>query len=740
LLKLHPIAAACVLVILASQAQAQEGPPGEGGPRAGTKLERVEVTARPQSDTDLRRKSQVAKQVYGREELDKFGDTNVQDVLKRLPGVNMSGGAPRMRGLGSGYTLILINGDPAPPGFALDQLDPAQVERIEVTKGPTADQSAQAVAGAINIILKDAPKVTQRDLRLNTSYSAVRPGASGSYTYGEKKGDVSYSLPISIFSWRGLNESVTTRVSPVYDPADTTPPLTLVRQERITQTQEQNFWGAGLNSAPRLNWKINDEQSLTAMAFLQKGSWHFNPENNDSNEVGTPSRDSNARNIGTFQLIRGNVQYQNQLTELQRIEVKAGVQDARGTFNNTTFSTPGRASIGDNTDRNFTQGGKFARILNDQHSLSVGWDLEWRKREELRNTTINGQPQLIGVDGLPFSASIQRQALFAQDEWEISPQWSAYLGLRSERIATESAAEGDAQRRNTSSVTTPLLHLNYKLDPKGRDLIRSSLTRSYKAPNLNQLLARPSVSNLAPNRDTPNTQISADFMGNPELRPELATGLDVAYEKYLAGGGMISIGGFVRRVNDLMRNVTTLEQPGSPLNVSPVVARYVTRPVNFSRAQATGLEFEIKGRAGELLPSMFDPKLPLNLRASFNYYRSKVEALPGPDNRLDAQQPWSANLGFDYRMSSLPVNMGASFAHTPGYVTTQTLTQSLEQSRTRSLDVFAQWMLSRTSSIRISANNFAPVDTQQRVIVPDGYTDTERSGRTQFGLSWETKL
>ncbi|WP_431263158.1 TonB-dependent receptor plug domain-containing protein [Roseateles chitinivorans] len=83
-------------------------------PTSGKRLDRVEITGR-NTDSELRRRSPVAKQIYGRDELDKYGDTSVADVLKRLPGVNVSDGAPRMRGLGSGYTLILINGDPAPP-------------------------------------------------------------------------------------------------------------------------------------------------------------------------------------------------------------------------------------------------------------------------------------------------------------------------------------------------------------------------------------------------------------------------------------------------------------------------------------------------------------------------------------------------------------------------------------------------------------------------------------------------
>lgn len=193
-------------------ANAQEADTGAGGAdRPNVRAPRVEVIAKPQSDADLRRQSSVAKQIYGREELDRFGDTNVLDVLKRLPGVSVQGGAPRMRGLGSGYTLILLNGEPAPPGFQYDQLDPAQIERIEISRAPTADQSAQAVAGSINIILKQAPRSLQRQLRAGLSYRAVRPTIGFSYAQGERIGDWSYNLPISFFQWRGLNRTLLER-------------------------------------------------------------------------------------------------------------------------------------------------------------------------------------------------------------------------------------------------------------------------------------------------------------------------------------------------------------------------------------------------------------------------------------------------------------------------------------------------------------------------------------------------
>ena len=59
-----------------------------------TTPQRVEVQAAAADDTDRRRREPVAKTIVGREELDKYGDTALGDVLKRLPGVSLSGGRP----------------------------------------------------------------------------------------------------------------------------------------------------------------------------------------------------------------------------------------------------------------------------------------------------------------------------------------------------------------------------------------------------------------------------------------------------------------------------------------------------------------------------------------------------------------------------------------------------------------------------------------------------------------------
>jgi outer membrane receptor for ferrienterochelin and colicins len=691
----------------------------------------VEIAGRLGS-TELRRAASVAKQIYGREELDRFGDTNALDVLRRLPGVNVGSGGPRMRGLGAGYTQILINGDPAPQGFNLDQLSPLQIERIEVLRAPTAEQSTQAVAGTINIILKDAPRRSQRSLRLGIGDGRDRPMANTNLTIGESKGPLALSVPLSLFEWDRENRTTVERQMAGTNglPA------------RSEQMGAGASWGWGYNLAPRLNIKFSDEQTLSLASFFQKGYWNNRTDYTNRVLAGTPVLDDDSLGEGTWENRRGNLTWAHRFREDQRIEIRAGVQQSRWTFDsrNMRASALQLRSQGGGQDDGITQAGKYSLLLGTAHTLTAGWDLEQRDRHERRETTDGaGNALLPAFEGQPFEAQVRRQAFYVQDEWEISPQWQLYLGLRQERIASESTSATNPVR-NESSVLSPLAHVTYKFDPKGRDMIRASLTRSYKAPGLGTLLARPQINAAYTNTNITNTALASDRIGNPTLAPELATGLDIAYEKYLANGGLISVGIFHRQLSDVVRNVTALR------TVSWASApRWVTEPLNFSDATTSGVELEVRGRAADLLPKLLGNAKALNLRASVNLYRSRVAALEGPDNRLDGQQPWSATLGFDQRISGLPLNVGGSVSLSPGYDTRQTEDQWVRRSSTRSVDVFAQMFISQTMSLRVAASagvqQFGPPNGSSTTLLSNGdYTSAERYTKPQINLSLDMRL
>ena len=729
---------------------AQEADTGLGdSDRPSVRASRVEVTAKPQSDADLRRQSSVAKQIYGREELDRFGDTNVLDVLKRLPGVSVQGGAPVMRGLGSGYTQILLNGEPAPPGFQYDQLDPAQIERIEISRAPGADQSAQAVAGSINIILRQPPRSLQRQLRAGIGYRAVRPTASFSYSHGERIGDWSYNLPLSFFQWRGLNRSVLERGTIDNPSLDR-----LGLGVDSLQQGRQEVWGQGINLAPQLRWRPGSEQEMSFQGFFQRGEWNqalmyanqrfessqqSNPGPNGDRPEGPHAQglstylEPDTRFSGGWTNANAQVKWERRLGDDRKLELRAGARHSEGTFDGS--NSYGRRAVGGNKDRNLTQGARLAFGLGEAHAASLGWDLEWRERDEFRTVTVNGVPQLYDYEGFPFGARISRQAVFVQDEWEINPDWTTYIGMRHERLSTR--ADGlDSGQGQTSSVTTPVWHLQRKLDAKGKDQLRLSLSKSYKVPEPWQIIARPTISAVYQDLGRSNIETSPDRVGNPDLKPELATGLDASLERYLPSGGVLSVGGFYREVDQLVRSLTRLREVSWSS-----VPRYVAMPENISKATSYGLEVEIKGAIGELLPSLSDPRLPIQLRAALNYYRSSVRGVPAPDNRLDGQQPWSALLGMDHRLKTSPLSYGFQYTVNPAYRTNLSALQFAQTGKVTSLDGYALWRIDRASSLRFSVSNINASDRLSLSGFSSGdYSATRSFTLRQFQLGYERRL
>lgn len=180
----------------AANAQQNPAAPASAG---SAPLELDTVVVRPDANRDDRRESTANKITVSREDIARFGDANITDVLKRLPGVTVTGGAGRtlevrMRGLGSGYTSILLNGDQTAPGFSIDSISPDLIDRIEVFRTATADKSAQAVAGTINIVLKQVVRQPQKDFKATVASERGRPSLNLSTQSADRTGAVSYVL------------------------------------------------------------------------------------------------------------------------------------------------------------------------------------------------------------------------------------------------------------------------------------------------------------------------------------------------------------------------------------------------------------------------------------------------------------------------------------------------------------------------------------------------------------------
>ncbi|HET9644187.1 MAG TPA: TonB-dependent receptor, partial [Burkholderiaceae bacterium] len=650
-------AAFSLLCTLPTLAQTQPAP--EPSPQSP---QRVEITGGRDSDTEQRRQSTAAKIVIGRDEIERMGDSTLGEVLKRLPGITAQGapgrgGAIRMRGLGGGYTQILLDGDRVPPGFSLDSINPEQVERIEILRAPTAETGARAIAGTINIVTREGLSRRSNDLRVGFGLETGRLNPGASWTRNGGSGSFNYNVSLSTFHFKRKTggATTTTRVDstgmPVFQELEEA-----VGEERRT----------GLHLTGRLQWRVGDEQdALTLMPFLVQSHGGSRRVSQLERLLGTPDindRDysrAQTESSSDYTVARLNGQYRHRLADGTRLEwhAGAGLARIRSDSHQQEFGGSDPQTVDDRLrtrDRSAHFNGKATHLLDNDHNLVAGAESEVSRRTE--SALRNGAPVLESSDNL--QASTLRLALYAQDEWKLSSRWAAHAGLRWEGITTrgegvQSSGTGTSSDHNRSSVWTPLLHAVYKPDPKSRDQLRISLTRSYKSPTLQSLIGRPSLS-------THNDATRPDRVGNPNLRPELATGLDVALERYLAGGGVLSANLFYRHITDYMRTVTTT-------GIVPwsAAARFVSRPRNVGNAITQGLELEAKFR----LDQMMSDAPHVDVRSNLSLFRSRVRGVPGPDNRLDEQPGATANLGADYRWRGLPLTLGGNLNWTPGYTT-----------------------------------------------------------------------
>ena len=686
--------------------------PAPAAPVHTDQLAPVQITGNRADDLQERRNSTAAKIVVGRDEIDRFGDSTLGDVLKRLPGVTIQGrpgrgGAIRLRGLGNGYTQILLDGERVPPGFSLDSLSPDQIERIEILRAPTAETGARAIAGTINIVTREGYSKRVNDLRLIAAWENRALQPSIAWTRNIVAGDWTINYSLTAFAQDRDSSSTTFTQDNRLD--DGSPRL---GQVDVGSVRERRH---GLHATGRLQWRGEggiDQLNLTPILIYGRGTTHRRGRLTQTCPDVTPPCDpvpydtASTEGSGSYSLARLNAQWNRRIASGGRIEARTGVGQAwQPSRSDRTEYTGGAVSrtfddSGASRDTSYSTSLKLTTPFLEEHSVVSGAEFELNRRNDTRHPLENGVP--VASDfGDNLSARALRYAVYAQDEWSLTPNWAAHAGLRWEAIATRgSAAEGEPDATNRSSVWTPLLHAVWKPDPKGRDQVRFSLTRSYRSPTLSNLIARTTYNPRYPITG-PNLPTQPDRTGNPDLKPELANGIDIAVERYLAGSGLLSINVFRRNLTNYMRSVTSLDTVSYSSS-----KRYVLRPENVGDATTEGVELEAKFRLSDVWADA--PKVDVRSNASF--FRSRVRGVPGPDNRLDQQPDYTANLGLDYRVPSLPLTLGGNLNWTPGYLTRISDVQTATLGRKLVADLYGLWTFSPTLALRVTASNLAAAD------------------------------
>jgi outer membrane receptor protein involved in Fe transport len=683
-------------------------------------MQQVTVTA---SKTIEREQSTTTSIVIGREEILRQGDSTLADVLKRQPGITIDGtpGRPaaiRMRGLGNGYASILLDGLPAPAGFALESISPDLIERIEIMRAATAEFSNQAIAGAINVVLRKSIAKTQTELKAGTSLIDGHVAPTLVAQRSGRSGALAYTVAATVK--RTDNQLASTAVEEGIAPE-------LLRYSDLNDRQIED----SIELAPRLSWQPDERETLVSQTFLR-----WRRINNRKLEHETTVRgDSTGFPNGLHRYRTAPLNLYSDLSWTRKLAAGAQLttklagshttRDADFVFlgSNAAYEPTGVHQVASGpTESDVTLNGSYRRPLGAAHALAFGWEAGRKKRSEYRREQQfdgAGKSTMLPTDE-HYDAQVQRTALFVQDEWEIGPRASLYLGLRREDLHTTGAGNAHVPVDVNSGVWSPIVQALFKRAATQaggpRDQFRLALTRTYKAPAIALLMPRRYTV------DNNNSATNPDQQGNPNLRPELAFGMDVAWERYFGKDNLVSVGTYIKRIGDV--TVDRIYRQGGV---------WIITPDNNGDATVRGIELETKLN----WPG-------IGVRANITRNWSRVDNVPRPDNRLDGQVPLSANLGLDYKPVATALSAGGTFSYRSGGPARESSTLSSYSSARRELDLYAAWQPSARARVRVSASNIG----HPGYVEQSGFADERQflsrtsSSRTftAWRLVWEQTL
>ncbi|MCA2999170.1 MAG: TonB-dependent receptor [Rhodocyclaceae bacterium] len=692
-------------------------------PAPAPKVERIEVTE-SQGKYDARREDTATKIVVTEAEIKKFGDTQLADVLKRLPSVTVRGTEVMMRGLGGGYTQILLDGQKAPPGFTIDSISPDEVERVEIIRAATADLSTQSIAGTINIVLKKKFKPDASELKIGYGRATGSRRPNVSYQTSRQKDNFSYSVVATarqtILDYKFLSDSFADDATG-----------RLIYRRPFSGDWTGRFTNA--NVSPKLNWTLGEGHTFAWKFFLGRGQGSSNSSGETLASIGTPPPYPVTRNPveRSTWFARSDVTWNRTLAGGAKWELKAGIDSfVRRTKEDTYGYTPQRELIYSrneeitNPDRDLKFSGKYTQPFGVGHTLAAGWDSSvgaLRYQRKIRDNAIGSSPLRLSeqID----NPSVSSLALIAQNEWNLSEHWSVYAGLRWETIKTDISGNDYASVSNQFSVGSPILQTLWKFKDAPGWQTRLALTKTFKAPDKSDLTPRVTYVSLN------NSPAEPDYRGNAQLKPELANGLDVALEKFWEKGSSLSLSATVRRISDVTRRNTVLTD-----------GRWVNAPTNDGRAVSRSIELDTKFP----VQTLYANSPPIDLRVNFSRNWSEVKNVPGPNNRLLSQTPFSATLGLDYRMKDGNFVAGGSITFRSGADSRTSVNTFESYPARREVDFYGLWKFSKNDQLRLTLANILredSVNTSRYVDATGTLGDTSRTpSRMEIRLNLETKL
>lgn len=665
---------------------------------------------------------------YDLEHFQRFEPLTVGDMLKRVPSVAfvsdvLEYDGAQLRGLDPGYTQILINGKKVPGAgndrsFFVDRIPAELVERIEIIRSTSANRSGDAVAGALNIVLRDAYEFDGKYVRLGAlrfDDGEVKP------TYGAvASGEVGGGRLLGGFNVQGRYNPKVKRSDRFEEPGGD-----FVDREDQDDTRDGDDYSANLSYTRDIG-----TGRLSVDGFYVRTDRTETEHSVEYNDPTSTDRDNLLSINDQVEKIRQDnwslgVEY---AFDMAGGRTEFDIDYAR--FDDDTRSTEEESGFDDEDMPPSFDEREGTRTLTDTRDSEGSFKLSHKRGvggatmefgvnylDKRRDTTL----QVSEVDTDEEGAALPPYDEFDRndsriDETRVDPYlmfsgtagalaWEA--GLRYETTDVDVAFDDEAAS-NDYNTLLPSAHL--KWDFTGADRLLFSVGRTVRRPNFDQILPLTLEEEFGDN----------DFTGNPTLDPERAWGVDFGYERRLGARGVFGVNVFYRDVKDLIEIVNTGEPSSTAIGdyedevedfldenpgATPTTPGYpqfdpdsfVYTARNVGDGSVYGIEFDLSTPLTALgLPDT-------GLFVNYSWLDSDVKDDFG-ERRFNNQAKYVYNVGFIQDLPEWGMSFGASYRR-QGDAFSRMLAEEVSTHYGGDLEVFIEKRFGDDLSLRLTGSN-----------------------------------
>ncbi len=526
-------------------ASAQESAKNDEKPAEGAiVLEQIVVTA--SSVATNVKDAPASISVIGQDQLQQKGAPDITEALRTVPGLNVGFGSDgtrgiSMRGMGSGYTLILIDGKRVGAGLTtmrhyngdLDWVPVDAIDRIEVVRGPMSTlYGSDALGGVVNIITKKSGDKWSGSL--TTEWIQPESKATGV----TKKVSAYVSGPI-------VPEELTFTAFGNVSKKDASDPTYHDDIQTPSGSKDYDITG-------RLTWTPTDTQmfELEVGTGREKYLPYLKPNEADP-ETTIRRTTASLRHVGEWDFGTSTI-----TAFFEDTDNKHNVLGEKNTviLRNSTINV-----------RSYTLDGKVSMPLDFlfEQNLTVGTEYRY---EEMKDPENLGKFNTVTGTAGSADTSMWTAAIFAEDQIKLTEALKLTAGLRIDR------------HEKFGTHASPRIYLNY--DVNDSLTLKAGWAQAFKAPNMRQL--NPNWVQTSRGRGCGAVGGPCEMVGNPDLKPETSNSFELG-GIYVQDNWEAGLTYFYNEIDDKITSARTASL------ILPGDKKFVQQ-INIDRARTQGLE------------------------------------------------------------------------------------------------------------------------------------------------------